>query len=163
MSWESEIEEIRRRRQLAEGMGGEEAIARQHAGGKLTVRERIAALLDEGSFREVGALAGRALYDNGKLDAFRPSNFVFGTGRVNGRKLVVGGDDFTVRGGAQDGAIGNKMGYSERMALDLRLPLVRLVDGTGAWSCSVWSRSWAPPSGRSPASARCVSQRATFA
>lgn len=131
MSWESEIDEIRRRRQLAERMGGEEAIARQHAGGKLTVRERITALLDEGSFREVGALAGRAQYDNGKLDAFRPSNFVFGTGRVNGRKLVVGGDDFTVRGGAQDGAIGNKMGYSERMALDLRLPLVRLVDGTG--------------------------------
>ena len=53
MSWESEIDEIRRRRQLAERMGGEEAIARQHSGGKLTVRERITALLDEGSFREV--------------------------------------------------------------------------------------------------------------
>ena len=45
--------------------------------------------------------------------------------------MVVGGDDFTVRGGAADGAIGNKMGWAETAARDLRLPLVRLVDGTG--------------------------------
>ncbi len=131
MSWEPEIEEIRRRRALAARMGGDEAVARQHAGGKLTVRERIDLLLDAGSFREIGSLAGKARYENGELVEFRPSNFVFGTGRVNGRRIVVGGDDFTVRGGAQDGAVGNKMGYAETMALELELPLVRLVDGTG--------------------------------
>jgi acetyl-CoA carboxylase carboxyltransferase component len=131
MSWQEEIEEIRRRRELSRQMGGAEAIARHHEGGKLTVRERIDALLDAGSFREMGSLAGKARYENGRLVEFRPSNFVFGTGAIAGRKVVVGGDDFTVRGGAQDGAVGNKMGYSERMALELHAPLIRLVDGTG--------------------------------
>lgn len=131
MSWEREVDEIRRRKELAAAMGGEESVARQHGGGKLTVRERIDFLLDDGSFHEVGALAGRARYQDGRLEEFRPSNFVFGMGRIAGRKIVVGGDDFTVRGAAQDGAIGNKMGYSEKMARELQLPLVRLVDGTG--------------------------------
>jgi acetyl-CoA carboxylase carboxyltransferase component len=132
MSWEREIEEIRRRERLAREMGGAESVARHHAGGKLTVRERIGALLDRDTFHETGALAGRATYDEqGRIQSFRPSNFVFGTGLIGGRRVVVGGDDFTVRGGAQDGAVGNKMGYCERMAQELLLPLVRLVDGTG--------------------------------
>jgi len=131
MTWQTEIEEIERRRRLASQMGGAENVARQHEGGKLTVRERIELLLDPDSFRETGALAGRAGYEGAQLRSFTPSNFVFGTGRVNGRKLVVGGDDFTVRGGAQDGSVGNKMGYAERMAHELQIPLVRLVDGTG--------------------------------
>lgn len=132
MSWKREVEEIRRREKLAGQMGGEESVARHRAAGKLTVRERIAALLDEGSFHETGALAGRATYaEDGSVESFRPSNFVLGTGRVDGRRVVVGGDDFTVRGGAQDGAVGNKMGYSEKLAREMLLPLVRLVDGTG--------------------------------
>jgi acetyl-CoA carboxylase carboxyltransferase component len=56
---------------------------------------------------------------------------VCGRGRIDGRPVVVGGDDFTVRGGAADGAVGNKMGWAERAAHDLRIPIVRLVDGTG--------------------------------
>jgi len=56
---------------------------------------------------------------------------VVGQGRIEGRRAVVQGDDFTVRGGAADAAIWQKMVYAERMAHDLRLPLVRLVDGTG--------------------------------
>lgn len=130
-SWKPEVDEIRRREELARRMGGAEAIDRQHAAGKLTVRERIGRLLDGDSFHETGALAGRGSYEGGELKEFRPSNFVFGSGRIEGRKVVVGGDDFTVRGGAQDGSIGNKMGYSETMARELMLPLVRLVDGTG--------------------------------
>lgn len=82
-------------------MGGPEKIRRQREAGRLAVRERIAALLDEGSFHEVGALAGTARYDeSGELASFVPANFVTGTGRLDGRKVVVGGDDFTVRGGA---------------------------------------------------------------
>ncbi len=132
MSWKAELEEIERREALARAMGGAEAVVRQHDGGKLTVRERIAGLADPGSFHETGLLAGRARYgEAGELEEFRPSNFVFGTARIDGRKVVIGGDDFTVRGGAHDGAVGNKMGYSERMALELQLPLVRLIDGTG--------------------------------
>ena len=132
VTWQPEVDEIRRREELARRMGGAENIARQHANGRLTVRERIEALLDPASFHETGALAGRAVYDDaGNLASFTPSNFVFGTGRIEGRRVVVGGDDFTVRGGASDAAVGNKMGYSEKLALGLKLPIVRLVDGTG--------------------------------
>ena len=56
---------------------------------------------------------------------------VCGQGEIEGRPAVVQGDDFTVRGGAADAAIWQKMVYAERLAHDLRLPLVRLVDGTG--------------------------------
>jgi acetyl-CoA carboxylase carboxyltransferase component len=112
-------------------MGGEANVARQHENGRLTVRERIERLLDHESFHETGALAGKAAYINGELIEFLPANFVFGRGRIDGRRVVVGGDDFTVRGGAADAAIGNKMGYAERMARELRLPMIRLVEGTG--------------------------------
>jgi acetyl-CoA carboxylase carboxyltransferase component len=132
VSWKPELDEIARREELAKRMGGEERVARHRAAGRLPVRERIERLLDEGSFHEIGALAGRARYGpNGELEEFTPSNFVCGRGRLDGRPVIVGADDFTVRGGAADGAIGNKMGFAERTARDLRLPLVRLVDGTG--------------------------------
>ena len=112
-------------------MGGPEKISARDAG-RLTVRERIAALLDEGSFHEVGALAGTASYDeSGDLANFTPANFVTGTGRLDGRKVVVGGDDFTVRGGAADASIIGKQIYAERLANELHLPIVRLVEGTG--------------------------------
>ena len=132
MSWQSEIDELRAREQLAYQMGGKDKIERQRAGGKLTVRERIEKLLDAGSFHEIGALAGKGRYDqNGKLIEFMPANFVMGRGRIEGRPVVIGGDDFTVRGGAMDAAIGSKQIYAEQMANELRLPIVRLIDGTG--------------------------------
>jgi acetyl-CoA carboxylase carboxyltransferase component len=132
MGWESDIEELRRREALARQMGGPDKVKRQHDAGRLTVRERIEALLDPGSFRELGALAGRAQYDaEGVLASFQPANFVFGRGRIDSRPVVVGGDDFTVRGGAADASIRQKQVMSEQMANELRLPLVRLVDGTG--------------------------------
>ena len=54
-----------------------------------------------------------------------------GFARIDGRRVVVGGDDFTVRGGAADASIGGKQVYAEKMARELRMPIVRLVDGTG--------------------------------
>jgi acetyl-CoA carboxylase carboxyltransferase component len=132
LSWQPELDEIRRREELARQMGGAANVERQHAAGRLTVRERISMLLDDGSFHEAGALAGQAKYDDaGNLVAFTPSNFVAGSGRIDGRPVVVGGDDFTVRGGAADASIGNKMGHAEKLARGLRMPMVRLVDGTG--------------------------------
>src|SRR5438874_12021223 len=132
MSWEDEVAELRRREELAKRMGGEEKVARQHAAGRLTVRERIDTLLDPGTFHEIGALAGKAEYDeHGELKDFRPANFVMGRGRIDGRVVVVAGDDFTVRGGAADASIFQKQVHAEQMANELRLPLVRLVDGTG--------------------------------
>jgi acetyl-CoA carboxylase carboxyltransferase component len=132
MTWEPELEEIARRRELAKQMGGEERVARHIAEGRTPVRERIDQLLDPGSFREIGSLASRVEYDEaGTIKTFTPSNFVTGHGTIDARPVVIGCDDFTVRGGAADGAIGNKMGWSERTARELRLPLIRLVDGTG--------------------------------
>lgn len=132
MGWDAEIEELKRRQSMALEMGGADKVARQHEFGKLTVRERIDGLLDKGSFREIGALAGASEYDaDGNLTAFRPSNFVLGRGKIDGRKVVVGGDDFTVRGGAADASVGGKQGYAERMANEMRMPIIRLVDGTG--------------------------------
>ncbi|WP_206184907.1 acyl-CoA carboxylase subunit beta [Thermoactinospora rubra] len=128
--WEPELAELRRRKELARRMGGAERVARQHAGGRLTVRERIAALAD--SWTEVGALTGRAAYDaDGALKDFTPANVVVGRAVVGGRKVVVVGDDFTVRGGAADAAIHDKQVLAERMAGEMRVPLVRLIDGTG--------------------------------
>lgn len=132
MTWEPEIEELERRRAFATQMGGEENVKRQHDGGKLTVRERIGRLADPGSFAETGELAGKAERDeDGNLIAIRPSNFVMGFARIDGRRVVVGGDDFTVRGGAADASIGGKQIYAEKMARELRMPIIRLVDGTG--------------------------------
>jgi acetyl-CoA carboxylase carboxyltransferase component len=132
VGWEPELEELARRTELARRMGGDEKVERHHGQGKLTVRERIDALLDAGSFHEVGALTGRPTYDDdGHLVDLTPANFVMGRGRIDRRPVVVGGDDFTVRGGAADASIFQKQVHAERMARELRMPIVRLVDGSG--------------------------------
>ena len=132
VSWEAEIDELRRREALAHELGGAERVERQHASGRLTVRERIERLLDAGSFHETGAIAGVGEYDQGgELAGFTPANVVVGRGRIDGRRVAIQGDDFTVRGGAADAAIFRKAVYAEKLANELRTPLVRLVDGTG--------------------------------
>src|SRR3954466_2503922 len=116
MTWERELEELRRREALAREMGGQERVERQRASGRLTVRERIERLFDAGTFHETGALAGRGSYDEaGELVDFLPTNTVMGQGRIEGRRAVVQGDDFTVRGGAADAAIWEKAVYAERL------------------------------------------------
>ena len=81
MSWEPEVGELRQRQALAREMGGADKVARQHKAGRLTVRERIAALLDAGSFNELGSITGAAAYDEtGALQAMVPTNFLFGRG-----------------------------------------------------------------------------------
>jgi acetyl-CoA carboxylase carboxyltransferase component len=132
MTWQPELDELHRREELARQMGGPERVGRQHAAGKLTVRERVERLLDRGSFHETGTLAGKGDYDaEGGLTGFLPANAVVGQGRIDGRRAMVQADDFTVRGGAADAAIWQKMVWAERAAHELRVPLVRLVDGTG--------------------------------
>jgi acetyl-CoA carboxylase carboxyltransferase component len=130
-SWEPELAELRRREAFAHRMGGPEKVTRQHDGGKLTVRARIDSLLDPGSFHEIGTIAGKAVYEDGALIDLSATNFVMGRGRIDGRPVVVGGDDFTVRGGAADASIWQKQVHAEQMANELRIPIVRLVDGTG--------------------------------
>src|SRR5436309_401518 len=132
MDWQKELDELRRREELAERLGGPERVKRQHDGGRYTIRERIAKLVDPGTFHELGKIAGRAAYDErNDLEDFTPSNFVFGRAKVDGRPVLVGGDDFTVRGGSADATIKGKHNMCERMANELRLPLIRLVEGSG--------------------------------
>src|SRR5262245_21193123 len=98
VSWQDEVDELELRKRLALQMGGPEGVARQRSRGKLTVRERIDALADAGSFREFMGLAGDAQYDGAQLSGFTPKPSVEGMCRVSGRKLIVTAGDFTVRG-----------------------------------------------------------------
>ena len=117
-------------RRLAPG-SADPGVVRQRSRGKLTCRERIDLLLDAGSFREIGSAAGFASYDDeGHVSDFTPANHVGGWGTIDGRKAVVCADDFTSRGGHSDGAIGAKSGYLDRLSIELRVPAVRLLDGS---------------------------------
>jgi acetyl-CoA carboxylase carboxyltransferase component len=130
--WEEEIAEIRRRQSLAAEMGGAERVERQKSRGKLTVRERITALLDPDSFREWGSLAGEGRYDaEGRLTGFRASSCLVGRGTIEGRTVVLSADDFTIRGGSSETYHHEKNVQAELMAAEYGLPLVRLLDGTG--------------------------------
>jgi acetyl-CoA carboxylase carboxyltransferase component len=132
MNWKRELDELGRREAFAEQLGGPERVRRQHDGGRYTIRERIARLVDPDSFHEVGKIAGKARYDEANdLHTLTPSNFVFGRARVDARPVVVGGDDFTVRGGSADATIKEKHVLCEQMAQELRVPLLRLVEGSG--------------------------------
>jgi len=130
--WEPELAELRQRQALARELGGKDRVERQHAGGRLTVRERIDRLLDAGSFKEIGSIAGKAGYDaQGNITSFTPGNCVFGRGLLDGRPVVVAGDDFTLRGGSADASIKGKPKMSEEIATQFRRPIIRLIEGSG--------------------------------
>ena len=132
MDWQEERDELYRRQALAKNLGGEDKIERQHKGGRLTVRERIDQILDAGSFQEIGGLAGAYEYDeNGNITSHSPTNCVMGRGRIDSRPVVISGDDFTIRGGSADATIATKAQYPENMAQELRLPIIRLIEGSG--------------------------------
>lgn len=132
MSWKPEVEQIKHRRAFAAEHGGAEAVARQHDAGRLTARERIERLLDPGSWREIGVMTGKGAYDDeGNLLGVRPSNAIIGTGRVNGRKVSLNADDWTIRGGSSEATISEKWIYAENYALEYRIPLIRLVESAG--------------------------------
>ena len=135
MSWEPEVKEINLRRQMALKLGGEERVDRHHKQGKLTVRERIDKLTDPGSFQEVGQLAGAATWEGGKFKDIVPAPYVMGLAKVDGRWVAIGGEDFTVRGGSSAGLArrkGGQGGFVEDMAREYRIPMINLIDGTGA-------------------------------
>ena len=133
MSWKPETDELEQRHRWAEALGGATAVKRHHDQGRLTVRERIAGLVDEGSFQEVGKLTGSAVYADGKLDKVVPAPYVMGLGRIAGRPVAIGGEDFTVRGGTSAGSTrrkGGQGGFVEDLAHEYRIPLINLIDGT---------------------------------
>jgi len=151
MTWKAETDEIARRRKLALNQGGAEAIAKQHSQNRLTIRERIEKLIDPGSLEEVGPAAGTPHYDdNGVLTGLDPANFVLGFAKVEGRRIIVGGEDFTLRGGSPSAAGLRKSVYAEELAVQYRLPLVRLHEGSGG---SVGGTGGAGPSLPGPVNA----------
>jgi acetyl-CoA carboxylase carboxyltransferase component len=108
---------------------------RQKQAGKLWVRERVLQLLDEGSFHEVGSVSGTVKWK--KLEgtkeepvSYVPSNNVQGFGLLRGRKVVFTADDFSIRAGHADVALMEKTIYMEKLAIALKLPIVKLVDGS---------------------------------
>ena len=130
--WAAELAELHARRASALAMGGPEALAKFRASGRLNARERIAALVDAGSFHEMGMLAGKGHYDaQGRYSHTDPTNAIVGTGRIAGRKVALHVDDYTIRAGSSEGTIADKWIYIERLAHQLRMPLVRLVDSAG--------------------------------
>jgi len=132
MSWKPEVEEIEARRESARVMGGTEAVDRQHERGRLTIRERLDALVDAGSLEEQGPIAGETDYDDeGRPTAFHPANYLLGLAQIDGRRIVVGGEDFTQRGGSPSAAGLRRSVYAETLAIDLRVPLVRFLEGGG--------------------------------
>jgi acetyl-CoA carboxylase carboxyltransferase component len=135
MSWEPEVIAIHDRREKALKMGGEERVERHHADGKLTIRERIDGLLDKGSFMEVGQLTGDAVWEKASFKDITPAPYVMGVGKIDGRWVAVGGEDFTVRGGSSAGLVRRKGGqgvFVEDMAYEYRIPMINLIDGVGA-------------------------------
>jgi acetyl-CoA carboxylase carboxyltransferase component len=146
MGWEESVAQIRRRRAWAQAQGGPDNVARQHAAGRLTVRERIAGLIDDGSFREVGGLSASVTYENGVAVAATPAPYVCGLANIDGRPVAVGGEDFTVRGGTTAGLDkrkGGQGGFSEDLAYEYKIPLVNLIDGAGGSVASAKRRGHA--------------------
>jgi len=132
MNWKPELDELARREAFTRRMGGADKVRRQHDAGRLTVRERIDRLVDAQTFHEVGAIAGKGEYDAaGDLRELTPANCVFGRAEIDGRPVVVVGDDFTVRGGSADASIPQKPLMAENMAEAFRLPIIRVIEGSG--------------------------------
>lgn len=130
--WSERLNELTRRQADVREMGGAERVKRQHDGGRMTVRERIGGLVDKDSFHEIGSIAGNAEYDdNGDLIRLNAANCVMGRATIDGRPVIVSGDDFTLRGGSADATIRPKAMYPELMARELRLPIVRIIEGSG--------------------------------
>ena len=113
--------------------GGEKRIEAQHGKGKLTARERIDALLDEGSFQEINGLMTSRHTDFGlDKDKVPGDGIVAGFGKINGRRVCVYAQDFTIMGGSFGEVAGQKVCRIMDLAMDAGVPVIGLNDGGGA-------------------------------
>ncbi len=112
--------------------GGKKKIEKQHAKGKLTARERISFLIDEGSdFLEVGALAGSGMYE--EYGGCPSGGVVTGIGYVKGRQCMIVANDATVKAGAWFPITGKKNLRAQEISMENRLPIIYLVDSAGVF------------------------------
>jgi acetyl-CoA carboxylase carboxyltransferase component len=120
--WAATLADLADRRARARSLGGEERLARHRAGGRLDARARVDRLLDPGSFREIGTLVG------GEVPA---DGLVAGSGRIDGRAVMVGAEDFTTLAGTIGPGSNSKRYRLAELALRNRVPLVMLLEGAG--------------------------------
>ena len=125
------LEELRERKERALGGGGPERVERQHKAGKLTARERLEILLDEGSFRELDALVTHRIRDF-PLEKIPGDGVVTGYGTIHGRKVYVFSQDFTVFGGSLSKAHAEKICKVMDLAMKAGVPVIGLNDSGGA-------------------------------
>ena len=130
-TWDDELAELEARRTAALGQGGADLVAKEHAKGRYTARERLDMLLDPNTFQEVGMLA---MMDNanGRL----PSGLICGFGKVGGRQIAVAAEDYTIAMGTWTGLYlsqskGIFPGFIEDLAYRWKVPLVVFLQGIG--------------------------------
>ncbi len=141
--WAPLLEEHQRRIAFGHGMGGKEKLEKRRARGRLNAREVVALFCDEGSFMEIGTLAGGVSYHG---EAKAPADaLVAGFATVEGRPVVVGAEDFTVMGGSIGPATNAKKLRLARLAARERVPYVMFLDGAGErMGNTLERRSYAP-------------------
>jgi len=128
-----QLKRLREMRDRAMEGGGGERIAQQHSRGKMTARERLALLLDEGTFQELGALATHNIADFGMEKQRIPGDgVVTGFGKINGRRVAVFAQDFTVLGGSFSEVQSHKICRIQDVALESGIPIIGLNDSGGA-------------------------------
>lgn len=134
MDFRESIEDLQQRRQRARGMGGPEAIAKQHGRNKLTARERLDLLCDPGSFTEIGLLAHAHSLHTAEVAAEKTpaDGVVTGHGLIDARLCYIAAYDFTVLAGSM-GMVGElKVARLRDLALKNRAPMIWLLDSAGA-------------------------------
>lgn len=136
--WDPLLEDLAVRRDAGEAMGGPEWLARQHEHSRLDARARVDALLDPGSFRELGVQAGSL--GRGMTPATPADGLVAGHGTIAGRPVVVGAEDFTVMGGTIGVGTHAKRVRIATLAAQEQVPLVLLLEGAGERAEHVFER-----------------------
>ena len=127
------LEELAERRRMARNAGSPKAVEKHHAKGKMTARERIDYLLDDGSFQELDMLARHRAHGMG-LEEQRPytDGVITGFGTIDGRRVCVFSQDFTVFGGALGEVFAEKIHKVMDLAASIGVPMIGLNDGAGA-------------------------------
>jgi propionyl-CoA carboxylase beta chain len=133
MNLEQKLEELKKRDRLAEEGGGAQRRERQHKEGKMSARERIEFLLDEGTFEETDKLVTHRSNDFGMAEQkFYGDGFITGYGRIEGRLVFVFAQDFTIFGGSLSEANAAKIVKIMDMAAKMGAPVIGLNDSGGA-------------------------------
>ncbi len=131
MTWQSLIKEFRQQADVIRTGGGEKSIARQHQKGRMTARERIAAVTDNDWWLEVGLWAAFGMYD--EWGGSPSASVVCGVGQIAGRRVMIIANDATVKAGAFFPMTCKKVLRAQRIAMQCHLPLLYLVDSAGVF------------------------------